>query len=107
MVATMRAPVAANGWPMAMLPPLTFSFVSSMGPERLVPPEFVAAKLVRLPGFQRCDGLRGERFVDFVEVEVLQPRLAAFSMSRDRVGRRHQQPSCADEVHRRHLAERR
>ena len=27
-----RAPVAANGWPIAILPPFTFSFVRSIGP---------------------------------------------------------------------------
>ena len=52
--------------------PCTLSLARSMRAERRVPAELRLAVVRILPGLQRAQHLRGERFVDLVEVEVLQ-----------------------------------
>ena len=90
--ATMRPPVAANGWAAASEPPLTLSFVRSIEPERFVAAELLLAEVRVLPGLQRAQHLRGEGLVDLVEVEVLQRQAGAVEHRRHRVGGCHQQP---------------
>ena len=95
---TMRAPVAANGWPKARLEPLTLSLARSMAPSGCVAAEILLAVGRVLEGLERGQHLRGERLVDLVEVEVLQLELRALEHARDGDGRRHQQPLALDEV---------
>ncbi len=85
--ARMRAPVAANGWPTAMLLPWRLSFARSIAAQRRVAVQAVAAVLRRFPGLQRAQHLRGEGLVDLVEVEVLQRQVRILQHRRDRIGR--------------------
>ena len=89
-VATMRAPVAAKGWPMATLEPFGFILSRSMDPERAARSSLLPAEVLGFPGLQRAQHLRGERLVDLVDVEVLQLEPGAVEHARHRVGRRHQ-----------------
>ena len=57
----MRAPVAPIGWPSAIAPPLTLS--RSVGDRRLA---------------QHREHLRGERFVQLDEIEVVERQADAF-----------------------------
>ena len=54
----------------------------SIDAERAVAAKPLAAELLRLPGFQRHERLRGESFVDLVEVEVLERQIAPPRASR-------------------------
>ena len=72
--ATIRPPVAANGWPAASEPPLTLSLSRSIAPSGASRPSRSLAEHRVLPRLQRAEHLRGERLVDLVEVEVLQRR---------------------------------
>src|SRR5581483_5618912 len=59
--------------------------------ERRVEPQLVLAVLAIFPGLQRAQHLRGEGFVDLVEIEILQLHARALQHARHRVRRRHQQ----------------
>ena len=86
-----RVPVAANGWPTATLPPLTLSLLRSIEPIARSRPSRSRQNLLRLPRFQRRERLRGERFVDLVEVEVLEREVRFGEHRRHGVRGRHQQ----------------
>ncbi len=73
-LATMRVPVAANGWPTAMLPPFTFSFDRSMLPSGPGRPSTSRQYSGVSHAFKRAEHLRGEGLVNLVVVEVLQRR---------------------------------
>ena len=90
-LATIRPPVAANGWAAASEPPLTLSFLRSIEPSGLLAAELLGAEALVLPGLQRAEHLRGEGLVDLVVVEVLQGQAGAVEHPRHRVGGRHQQ----------------
>ena len=79
-VARIRAPVAANGWPVASEEPATLRRVAVDRAEALL-----------LPGGERGQHLGRERLVDLVEVEVLQRQPGALEQPRDGVDGRHQQ----------------
>ena len=103
--ATIRPPVAANGWPAASDEPLTLSLDRSMRPECGVQAQPLLAVLLGLPRRQRGQHHRRERLVDLVEVEVLQAQAVSGQQPRHRVRRRHQQAVLAVHVvHRRGLA---
>ena len=70
--ATIRPPVAPNGWPAPSEPPWTFSLAAVDRAQRRLEAEPLAAEHRVLPGLQRAQHLRGERLVDLVEVEVLE-----------------------------------
>ena len=53
-VATMRAPVAANGWPSATLEPLGLIFARSIEPSGALAAEPVAAVVLRFPAPSAC-----------------------------------------------------
>ena len=76
-VATIRPPVAANGWPAASEEPLTLSLVAVDRAQRRVEAEALLAEDRVLPRRERGQHLRGERLVDLVEVEVLERQAAA------------------------------
>ena len=99
-VATMRAPVAANGWPAASDEPLGLIFAGIDAAQRRVQAEAGLAVVLALPRAQRAQHLRGEGFVDLVEVEVLQRQAVALEHLRHRDGRRHQQAFAVDEIDR-------
>ena len=90
-VPTMRVPVAANGWPSATLPPRGLSLARSIAPSARAALERRAAIVVGLPCRERAQNLRGEGFVNLVDVEVLQRDAGAIEHRRHGVGRRHQQ----------------
>ncbi|MNL26178.1 hypothetical protein D3C87_1476910 [compost metagenome] len=72
--------------------------------KRRIKPETGFAVLGIFPGLQGAQHLRGEGFVDFVVVEVLQGQAIAREQARYGVDRRHQQPfGTVDEIHRRRL----
>ena len=97
-LATMRVPVAANGWPIATLPPFTLSLARSMLPSGAGQAEHVAAVLRRFPGLERAQHLRGERFVDLVVVEILQRDARVLEHRGHGVRGRHQQAFLAADV---------
>ena len=71
---TMRAPEAPTGWPSAIAPPSTFSFSSVKVTQGIVEAELFPAVLLVLPRGEAAEHLRGEGFVDFPVVEVVQRR---------------------------------
>ena len=96
--ATIRPPVAANGWPAASEEPLTLSFDAVDRAQRGVEAEALLAEHRVLPRLQRGEHLRGERLVDLVEVEVLQRQAVAREHPRHGVRRSHQQALAAVHV---------
>ncbi len=99
----MRAPVAAKGWPAARLEPLTLSFAGSIDPNGGIEAQPVPAIVLVFPCTQRAEHLRGEGFVDLVEVEVLQRESGLLEHARHGHGRRHEQAFAMDEIHGGHL----
>jgi hypothetical protein len=69
--------------------------------QRCVQAQAVAAVILALPRTQGAQHLRGEGFVDLVDVEVLQGQAIALEHLRHGHGRRHQQAFAMHEVHRR------
>jgi hypothetical protein len=61
----MRAPVAANGWPSAMLPPFGFTRSRGNEPNLCSTPAFFAYERFILETFDVTQRLRRERLVDF------------------------------------------
>ena len=100
-VATMRAPVAANGMAGRQRGTVRVDLGQVDAAHRRVQAEAVLAVLLALPRAQRAQHLRGEGFVDLVEVEVLQGQAVALEHLRHGHGRRHQQAFAVDEVDRR------
>ncbi len=90
-VATIRPPVAPNGWPAAERAAMDVEPFAVDRAERLVEPEPLAAEDRVLPGLERAQDLGGERLMDLVEVELLQRHPGPREHLRHRVGRRHQQ----------------
>ncbi len=97
-LATMRAPVAANGWAAASDDPLTLSFDRSTEPSGASRPSFSLQNAGSLPSGQRREHLTGKGLVDLVEVEVLQRQAVALQHARDGVCRRHEQALGATDV---------
>ncbi len=89
-VATIRAPVAANGCPTARLLPFTLRRARSIGTERPVETEPVPTELRRLPGLQGAEHLGRERLVDLVELEILQGKPRVLEHAGHGIGRSHQ-----------------
>ena len=81
----MRAPDAPTGWPNAIAPPSTLSLPSSMRAERARQAELVAAERVVLPRAKAGDHLRGERFVDFPRIDIVEREPVALQQRRRRV----------------------
>jgi hypothetical protein len=108
----MRAPVAPNGWPSAMLPAVGIDAVARKRPVRCLDADLVAQERLALErAHVRCD-LRRERLVDLPQVEVfVASSRYAHEQARNAVSGRHQQALGAqvdrahfpiDEAHARH-----
>ena len=96
--ATIRPPVAANGWPAASDEPLTLSLDRSIEPSAASRP---SRSLQYSSDSHACSVRqhhRRERLVDLVEVEVLQGQAVSGQQPRHRVRRRHQQAVVAVDV---------
>src|SRR5690606_5086410 len=63
------------------------------------PSQNVAAIILAFPGLEGAQDLGGKRFVNLVEVEVLQGQVGGLQQFTDRDGGRHQQPIATHEVH--------
>ena len=103
-VATIRPPVAANGWPVASDEPVTLSRSWSMDAQWRVQPQPVAAERLVLPRGLGRQHRGGEGLVDLDELEVLQLHPDPREQPGHGVRGRHQQTlSAVDVVDRRRL----
>ena len=89
--ARMRPPVAAKGWPIATLPPLTLSLEFVDGAQRGRQSQAVAAVVGRFPGLEQAQRHGGEGLVNLVVVKLLQRQPRVLEDRGHRIGRGHQQ----------------
>ena len=88
----MRAPVAPNGWPIAIEPPITLSLARSTSPTGCEKPARSAHSRDSKP--RRFDKhLRRERLVHLDEIDVLEREAGA--LERDRRGEHRALSSCS------------
>ena len=98
-VVTRRAPVAANGWPMAIDPPITLVRSQSTSPTGPGSP----SRSAQLREPHACDvgeHLRGEGLVDLDQPEIAPGDPGALERLRHRVDRTHQELPAG--IHRAH-----